>query len=718
MMTSARLDYTRDPSSIASPTVSRVLSRLFGVKRSGDGWLARCPAHDDQHPSLSISEGDDGRVLLKCFGGCETEAVVRALGLSMADLFLDAPKGNGKSERKIVATYPYVNANGRTLFEVVRFEPKGFAQRRPDGNGGYIYNLEGVQKVLYRLPEVLAAVKAGQIVFIVEGEKDADNLNALSLTATTNPGGACKWRDEYSEALRGAQVVIIPDRDEPGRRHAEAVAKSLCGKAASVRVIELPDGKDVSDWLTAGHTKDELLSLVSQAQPWEPTTTPIGYQKLLEVFSKWLYLNDDAALRFVLCAVIANRLPGDPLWAFVVGPSGSSKTELLNALSGLDFVKPLDTLTTATFLSGRQNKDPNASLLLRVPDGTIFLMRDFSSVLEMHTETRAEIFAQLRKIYDGHLVKCTGEGGESAEIAWRGKVGLLAAVTPAIENYRAFATTLGERFLYYHIHEQDRASATARALRNRESLQKMRDELRDTVRQFFEGLQIPQHVELPEDAFNFIVRVADFVATARSSVARDYYAPSRDILDIPQPEVPTRLAQQLGALACAHAVLFGRSSVTDADLEIVAHTALTCIPSRRRAVLGYLADVGVSVETSTVAEALDLPTQTVRRDLEDLTSLRLLKREKLGEGRADLWMATEATIAGWRALTGTREKVQNTVQDATKPTFPEKPGEAYSSMDTIGGALTGFSGKVPKPASGTEKPTLTQASDDDDEIPF
>jgi hypothetical protein len=726
------IKYNGRPASCQSP-LDVVLSRLQGVRRSGNGWSALCPAHDDRHQSLSVSEGRDGRVLLKCHAGCDAQAIVRAIGLELRDLFPptkleQAPRAERTSERKIVAVYPYVDESGKLLFEVVRFDPKDFVQRRPDGNGGWVWNLNGVRRVLYRLPDVLKAVQSGRIIFIVEGEKDADALGGLGLVATTNPHGAGKWREEYSQALKGAHVAIIPDRDDAGRRHAESVARSLWGKAKTIKVVELSgDGvKDVSDWLRAGGTKEELLKLVAQAPEWKPAPA-VSYEELRATFSKWLYLSDDTPLRFILCAVIANRLPGDPFWAFLVAPSGSAKTELLNALTGLEFVRPLDQLTTNTFLSGKQRKDPNASLLLRVPYGTIFVMRDFTSVLEMHTERRAEIFAQLRKIYDGHLTKATGEGGESAELHWEGKVGLIAGVTPAIESYRAFANTLGERFLYYYLPVSDRNAAAQRALSNRENLRAMREELRQAVKSFLDGLPIPEHVEMGQDIGRWIVHIADFVSVARTGVSRDHYSSTRDILDLPDPEVPTRLAQQLGALACAHAVLCGRACVTPDDLDLVAQTALACIPTRRRLIIKTLVEAQASMETSTIAEKLDLPTATVRRDLEDLTALKLAKRTKAGSGQADLWEATDLAVLGWLALTqaGKRVTVQNPVLDAREGTLSEKPRSVCKGEVTKEGEglclVRGFSDKVTGPASGTQKPTFTQMPDedsDDEDGPF
>jgi hypothetical protein len=180
-----------------------------------------------------------------------------------------------RRKKKIVETYDYRSAEGNILSQGVRFDPKGFAQRRPDGRGGYIWNLDGVERVLYRLPELLAADPL-ETIFVPEGEKDVDRLTDLGLVATTNPEGAGKWRDEYTDALKGRHVAIMPDNDEQGRKHAEKVAGALYGEAASVKVMELPglpEKGDVSDWLDAGNSVDELLRIVDVTPEWEPTSS-------------------------------------------------------------------------------------------------------------------------------------------------------------------------------------------------------------------------------------------------------------------------------------------------------------------------------------------------------------------------------------------------------------------------------------------------------------
>jgi putative DNA primase/helicase len=175
----------------------------------------------------------------------------------------------------IVRTHPYRDARRKLLYEVVRFDPKGFAQRRPDGTGGYTWSLDGVERVPYRLPELLAANR-DETVHLPEGEKDVDLLARLGLVATTNPGGAGKWRDEFIAALKGRHVAILPDNDEAGREHAETVARSLYGEAASLKVVVLPglpEGGDVSDWLNAGNSVDYLLRIVDETPQWEPPSS-------------------------------------------------------------------------------------------------------------------------------------------------------------------------------------------------------------------------------------------------------------------------------------------------------------------------------------------------------------------------------------------------------------------------------------------------------------
>lgn len=196
----------------------KILKKLEGVFETSSGWQARCPSHDDARASLSIAEVS-GKTLMRCHAGCATVEIVAAMGLKMRDLFPDEAE-----ERKLVATYDYTDENGELLYQIVRYSPKSFSARRPDGDGGWVYSTAGVKLVPYRLPMILG----NQRVLITEGEKDADTgCRDLRLPSTTNPFGAGKWLEEFSTYFVGKTVVLCPDKDDAGKEHMESVACSL-----------------------------------------------------------------------------------------------------------------------------------------------------------------------------------------------------------------------------------------------------------------------------------------------------------------------------------------------------------------------------------------------------------------------------------------------------------------------------------------------------------
>jgi hypothetical protein len=174
--------------------------------------------------------------------------------------------------------YHYRDEQGVLLYDVLRKPNKKFFARRPDPNNPekFINNLNGVRRVLYRLPQIVSA-PPDATVFVVEGEKDADTLASLDLLATTNSGGPGQWKDECSESLKGRAVVIIPDNDDDGHDHAQRVARNLHNVANSVRILELPGqgpGEDVTDWVGRGGTVEKLLVLAAAAPLYQPSGIP------------------------------------------------------------------------------------------------------------------------------------------------------------------------------------------------------------------------------------------------------------------------------------------------------------------------------------------------------------------------------------------------------------------------------------------------------------
>lgn len=263
--------------------VELVLSRLLKVRRSQRGWVACCPAHDDRAPSLSLRLADSGRLLVCCFSGCSARAITEAIGLPLTAYGLPSSQGYRRMTRpfaakpRIVATYSYTDESGEVLYETVRMDPKDFRQRRPDHAGGWIWNLDGVRKVPYNLHEILA--RREQPIIVVEGEKDAETLRTLGLVGTTNVCGAGKWLYGYGEHFYGRRVAILPDNDLAGLNHAMTVAGNLVWhRAASVRMVKLPDvpqGGDLTDWLEAFHAdaslevkRDAIVGLIRAATEW------------------------------------------------------------------------------------------------------------------------------------------------------------------------------------------------------------------------------------------------------------------------------------------------------------------------------------------------------------------------------------------------------------------------------------------------------------------
>ncbi|PYJ64184.1 MAG: hypothetical protein DME74_00645 [Verrucomicrobia bacterium] len=257
---------TRNEIIAANPLERFLTKRGYELWKSGANRVTNaCPItqHKKWHRPVSV---DVSKQVWHCndcgIGGTVIDWVMRERGVDAAEAM--RLLGGGRNGSEPIAVYNYTDKSAKLLFQVCRFEPKDFRQRQPDGNGGWLWNTSGVLRVLYQLPKVIRA----QAIAIAEGEKDCDNLTKLGIIATCNSGGACKWRDNYSEALRGKDVAIFGDADEPGQAHVQQVIESLTGIAHSIKRIELPGGfHDVSDYigsLTKGRAADAIAKLVDE----------------------------------------------------------------------------------------------------------------------------------------------------------------------------------------------------------------------------------------------------------------------------------------------------------------------------------------------------------------------------------------------------------------------------------------------------------------------
>ena len=339
----------------AHPLEVYLPARGYELWKSGQELVRKCMFHVDGTPSFSVNltkqvwtcragcGGGDVFVLVQKLDGIGFAEAVEKLG---GRLEVNEPPSSPRpaaavsaSPQKsgIVAEYSYTDAAGKELFQAVRLEPKSFRQRHRQPDGKWAWNLDGVEPVLYRLPDVLAS----DTVWIVEGEKDADAIAQFGLTATTNPMGAGKWRESYTAALRDKCVIFCGDNDEPGEKHMDAVEKAVAPAARSTRRVRLPEGKDVSEYLALHTTPGAgMLALVNFADAapelFNGIELPLQSMEELERdYREFVRQADKRAVNLSLwlprLAQLRPVVPGELV--FIVANTGAGKTAALQNIA-------------------------------------------------------------------------------------------------------------------------------------------------------------------------------------------------------------------------------------------------------------------------------------------------------------------------------------------------------------------------------------------------
>ena len=382
-------------------------------------------------------------------------------------------------------------------------------------------------------------------------------------------------------------------------------------------------------------------------KPIPETRTPIDFATLEETIHKWLLINDKGLIRVLVGTVVANKLKADPVWLFIIAAPGGSKTELIRGLNKVDKVYSISDLTPQTFLSGEKN-NKTGSLLLRLPFGTIFTYKDFTTVLTMHRDKQQAIISQLREIFDGYYRKEFGTG-ETKD--WVGKIGFIAGVTTVIDRHHEIYSVLGERFVQYRPIQPDRIALAKKAISNSGGEDLMREEIQKAMADYISGIKIPEEkVAIPDWLVDKVAHLASFVVKARSGIIRESYH-TREIEQIPDPELPTRLAKQLITLATAFS-LMNNGQFTEDDYSLIYKIGLDSLPAKRKLTIEALLKQEDYLETSEFAIAIGYPTNTTRRILEDLQGLQLIDKQPKWKGTSDGWKIKNSTIedlkkAGW-----------------------------------------------------------------------
>ena len=313
-------------------SIAEVASRFDGIVKRENGYQVKCPCHDDRHASLSISEGRAGSILLHCHTGvCKTEDILAAKGLNWSDICMEKEVHQYKAGKVEVAVYPYCNEDGTCRYERVRYwdpenKRKEFRYRIRDQQTGEVqWSLKqaGVAKTLFRLPELLEAVRKKEQIYYVEGEKDVLTMESHGFVATT-AGAADDWDSRYAGYFKGADVIILPDNDDVGKKSAEKVAKDLQGIAASIRMVmtSKADKGDVSDYFLEGHSKEDFIKLLDESQLISADTTSlpnvVEYPKTISADE--LQKMDIPPIRWFVDTLITAGL------SLLVGPSKAGKS--------------------------------------------------------------------------------------------------------------------------------------------------------------------------------------------------------------------------------------------------------------------------------------------------------------------------------------------------------------------------------------------------------
>jgi hypothetical protein len=364
---------------------------------------------------------------------------------------------------------------------------------------------------------------------------------------------------------------------------------------------------------------------------------------VLEAFQRWLLMPDTGAVTIALGTVAANQLDGKAVWLLLVGPPSSGKTEILDSLLSLPNVHSASVLTEAALLSGSgrkdRTKDSTGGLLRKIGAFGYLVMKDFTSVLSMHTEQRNAVLAALREVFDGAWTRWLGtDGGQT--LPWTGKCAFLGGVTPILDQHHGVIAGMGERFLLSRMPRLDAEKQARRALHHLGHEREMQRALRDAVRRIFDHLEITP-LELHEDDIQRLSALATLAAECRSSVERD--SRNREIELVPDPELPARLTQALARLYHGMRLI---GTPPEEAWRLIQKVALDSMPATRLRVLGVLLKTHAPVSTPDLATKIGYPTTTARRICQDLAahSILLLTKDK---NNHDFWEISPAALDRW-----------------------------------------------------------------------
>jgi hypothetical protein len=416
-----------------------------------------------------------------------------------------------------------------------------------------------------------------------------------------------------------------------------------------------------------------------------PTASPVG--ELLSLLGRYVHLDDPGHVWFALAVAVSAALDGDPLWGMLIGPSSSGKTEAIRALDAL--AEPVDELTAPALLSWTHGKQPRPTgVLTRIGERGLVTVGDFSTVLATSDRGgRDQLFALLRRAYDGAVTRDLGNA--PAPLRWTGRLTLLAACTPAIDNYQSHADQLGPRWLYYRLAagsaQAKRATSRKARLRAGQLAHHRATAAELTARLVSAARATAATIRLPDAAAERLDDIAIVGCFGRAVVPRNPYG-RRDIEGLAIVEEPPRLVAQLVLLAKG---LLALGLPAPAAVALCRRAALDCIPAVRRRLLVALADAG-ELTASEAARRVGCHRHVARMALEELGAIGLAACPALDDDPDPEEAAGPWTAHPWRLAGPDQGLVRGVVQaPAWHEVWPAPPGGGEGEEPGRGGGVGG-----------------------------
>jgi hypothetical protein len=554
---------------------------------------------------------------------------------------------------------PVWDSNNDKLWDLRIYNTKNKKLMSSAGANTGLYGWEALQKY--------------EKIWLVEGEWDRMAMweilyrtDRLKEETVVSVPGAGVFKNEWHALFNNKTVMVCYDADKaktisgvkrPGAGPAGTmkVMKALSTIAKKLTFVNWPDdvkdGHDIRDQLI--HTQDhetayKLLSgYLKKDCPLEKefrkeieeenktdeelfTGKQVPARTVYRTYKKWLYLPDTTVIDVLYGTIIANRLDGDPLWLFIVAPSGGTKTVFMLSISEAPKIVSTTTMTPHSLVSGANFAGGGDPSLIPMLDGKVLAIKDFTTILNMNQTNREEIFGILRDAYDGKTEKMFGNG---VFRSYHSKFGLLAGVTRAIELFAEGATALGERFLRYHIpisgSHRERMKYLRRAMKNADVGKTMEDELRElgTKVLSYNYKDLP---EIPDWISERLLVLAQWTSVMRGTVARDTY--SKEIVARPFVELGTRLVKQFTKLLLGIGMFRGLEEVGEAEYKIIRDIAIGSIPSDINEITKYMNELnnGDWAQHADISKKTGLPSEACRRKTENLVLLEVLDKDKQG----------------------------------------------------------------------------------------